>query len=180
MGRGKKVTKHKAARAPDILAPTPEQFVQADYERALLAYKRVVVIDRLCADGKLSPRQHAGLARYRDVAIAEDRSPIRDSLDKALHGRSEGVGLPPALLRTAIELGRLERALGCLRTIARAIAVDDMTLSLWAIHQSGSVMRTRSQGLKVVTWFEPRRKAAQIARLELRMAGERLAAEIGA
>lgn len=179
----------KAKKKPKIaetLAPTPEQigaFVEtwqtADGNRAQ-AYRRIPVIDTLSQTGKLTPRQFNGLARYRDVAIAEERSPMRDSLDKALHGRSQGLGIPASALRTAIELGRLERELGALRDIARAVAVDDTTPSQWAMQQSGSVERSRANGPKVVTWFEPRRAALKLAMLEVRFAGDRLAAAIGA
>lgn len=179
-----KPSRKKAKRNPvEILGPTEEQTNHYDYERALLAYKRVCIIDKLKEQGVLSERQHKGLARYRDVAIAEDRSPMRDSLDKAAEGfmgGGGGLGLPPSLLRLAIELGRLERDLGPLLHIARAIAVDDMSLSQWAMHQSGSVMRQREMRSKLVTVFEPTRKAKEIATLEIRMAGEWLAAAIGA
>lgn len=179
-----KTRKAKTKRNPvEIFGPTVEQTNHFDYERALLAYKRVCIIDKLREQGVITERQHKGLARYRDVAIADDRSLIRDSLDKAAEGfsgGSGGLGMPPSLLRNAIELGRLERDLGALQDIARAIAVDDMSLSQWAMHQSGSVMREREERGRVITWFEPKRKAKEIATMELRMAGERLAASIGA
>lgn len=178
MAKGRKT--RKRAVNP-YMEPTPEQFDGGTFERAGLAYRRVPVIDTLSQTGKLTARQHQGLARYRDIAIADERSPIRDSLDKAMQGRGGGDGMPPAQLRNAIELGRLERELGSLYDIARAVAVDDVTPSQWAMRQSGSVARMREGPLrKVVTWFEPRRKALEIAMMEIQMAGERLAGAIGA
>jgi hypothetical protein len=175
------MAKRKKKPAPvTVIEPTEEQFATGTFERAGLAYRRKPVIDTLFDTGKINRRQFDGLARYRDIAIAEDRSPMRDSLDKALHGRSNGNGHPPALVRVAVELGRLERELGSLRAIARAVAVDDVTVSQWAMQQSGSVMRTKEIGRTIVKWFEPRRKFHEAAMIEIRFAGDRLAAAIGA
>ena len=137
--------------------------------------------------GKLSQRQFEGLSRFRDLATAEDASPRRDSLDAALQGKGGGgLGLPPgmALMRLGntweSELHWLERELGQLLDIARAVAVKEMTVSQWAMEQSGSIERTRQTAKGVVTWFEPRRVAAKHALMDIRMAGERLAAAINA
>ena len=163
-------TKRKKRVDPiQIVGPTPEQEGKGQFVRLHMAYRRVPVIDTLAQAGKLTRRQFDGLARYRDVAIAEERSPMRDSLDKALHGRSEGLGIPCSALRTAIELGRLERALGSLRDIARAVAVDDITVSQWAISKGG----TNADG-------SPKRAWSCTGMMDIKMAGERLAAEIGA
>lgn len=172
------------------ICPTPEQLASGDFEQTwqiadghrALAYRRIPVIVTLANTGKISKRQFDGLARYRDVAIADDRSPLPDSVGRMSEptGHTGGQGIPPALMRNAIELGWLERELGALRGIARAIAVDDMTVAQWAIAQGGSVMRDKSLGRKIITWFEPRRIAANRAMREIRMAGERLAAAIAA
>lgn len=173
--------KRKSRVAVTTVGPTPEQCGQGEFESALLACKRVVAIKRLKESGTLTQRQYDALDRYRAVAIAEERSPMRDSLDKALHGRGGGEGLPPSAMRVTYELGRLEQALGSLRDIARAIAVDDMTLSQWAMKQSGAIQREKPGcGLNIITWFEPRRLAMKNATMDIRTAGERLAAEIGA
>ena len=176
-----KARKRKTPARAEIVGPTDAQLVNGEYESALLAYKRVVAIQKLRLAKTLTQRQYDGLARYRDVAIAEERSFTRDSLDKALHGGFGGSGMGCGAIRTAIELGRLEQALGSLRPIARAIAVDDLTLSQWAMQQGGSIMRDKPGiGRAIITWFEPRRKAKDAATLEIRMAGDRLAAAIGA
>lgn len=171
-----KRNRKKKPEAVTIIGPTPEQAEKAQYQRAGLAYRRVPVIDDLAAQHKLTTRQFAALARYRDVAVAEERSPLRDSLDKAEQGRGSGEHLPPSALRIAMELARLERALGSLRDIARAVAVDDNTLAQWAMLKSGAQEVTR----RGVVMFEPTKAAAKIAWMDIRMAGERLAAEIGA
>ena len=159
----------------NVIEPTPEQYAKGQFTRANLAHRRIPVIETMWLARKLTQRQYDGLNRYRDVAIAEERSPTRDSLDKALHGRggsTDGTGY----IRIAHELGRLEQALGSLRCIARAIAVDDMTASQWAIMHWGG--RERRDGN--VTYIAPRSKTACADTiLDLQMAGERLAAAIG-
>lgn len=175
-------TKRKTVEAKDYIRPTPEQMEKAEYVSAGMAYRRVPVIVTLADTGKLTQRQFDGLTRYRDVAIADERSLIRDSIGKMLDGMIGGGtgGASLSTTRNAIELGYLERELGSLADIARAVAVEDVSLAQWAMKQGGSLSRHKSIGRAVVTWFEPRRKFAEIALIEIRMAGERLAAAIGA
>ena len=173
--------KRKKADPTPLYGPTEAQLANSEYESALLAYKRVVAIQRLRAAGTITQRQYDGLARYRDIAIAEERSFTRDSLDKALHGRSNGGGPLHSATMTTIELSRLEGALGPLRPLARAIAVDDLSLSQWAMIQAGSVMREKpGVGRTVIVWFEPRRKAKDAATVQIGQAGNALADAIGA
>ena len=167
MARGK--ARRKARTVIDLQEPTPELQAKGQFLRAGLSYRRTPVIDTMAQTHKLSARQFNGLSRYRDVAIAEDRSPSRDSLDKALHGRGGGEGIPLSAMRTAIELGRLEQALGSLYPIARAVAVDDMTVSQWAARKGG----TNADGTPKRIWLET-------SMMDIKMAGERLAAAIGA
>lgn len=169
--------KRKKVEPIQIETATPEQLDKGDFRRIGMHYRRVPVIETLYAEHKLTSRQFNGLARYRDVAVAEERSPIEDSVGKLLRncvGGGEGGG--DFALRIAIELGRLEQALGSLVDIARAIAVDDMTLSDWAMSRHGSIERVRGNVVK----FEPSKKAFNEGWMDIRMAGERLAAEIGA
>lgn len=153
-----------------IAEPTPEQMSKGTFQRLTMAYRRIPVIDTMAQSGKLSQRQFSGLCRYRDVAIAEERSYIEDSVGKMMRGAcGGGEGQSPASIRTAIELGRLEDALGSLRDIARAIAVDDVTVSQWAAEKGG----TQPNGQANRVWLET-------GMMDIRMAGERLAAAIGA
>ncbi len=171
-----KRTNAKRKPRPDYAEPTAEQLAKGDFHRELVTYRRTPVIDTLLAEHRLTKRQYHGLARYRDIANLADRSETRSCIDFSVNGNGDGFGM----VRTNIELGRLERALGALQPIAHAIAVRDATLAHWAIQRSGSVMRDKTLGQKIITWFEPRRAAAKIAWMDIRMAGERLAAEIGA
>lgn len=167
----------KRAKTAPVIEPTPQQQDKGSFHRAGLAWRRIPAIDVLRDQGKLTARQHGGLSRYRDIATAAERSEVGSSLDFSVRGGGEG--LPHFGVRMNIELGRLERELGSLRDIARAVAVRDLSVSQWAMEQTGSVMRHREIGKKVIRWFEPRRKAHELAMLEIRMAGERLAAAIG-
>src|SRR5512139_304988 len=136
MAKGRK----KKQPVIDTIEPTAEQLAKGDFHRVGMAYRRMPVIDVLYEEHKITSRQFNALARYRDVAVAEDRSPIEDSIGKMMRGAcGGGEGLSPAAVRTAIELGRLERELGSLRDIARAVAVEDATLSQWAMKQFGSL-----------------------------------------
>lgn len=182
MTKARRKANAKAKVAIDIIGPTDQQHEQYHYERALLAYRRVAVITTLHRGGKLSERQFNALSRYRDIGLKCERSEIMDSCARLLHvaGHDAG-GMSPSTLRAMSELGWLERELGSLRPIARAICIDDMTVSEWAMRDGGSVMRERDgRGSSVIRWFEPRRKYLQAAMLEIQMAGERLASAIGA
>lgn len=160
-----------------IETATPEQQGKGEFRRIGMHYRRVPVIETLYAEHKLTSRQFNGLARYRDVAVADERSLIEDSVGKMMRGAcGGGEGPQDFSLRNAIELGRLDRALGSLADIARAIAVDDMTLSDWAMSRHGSIERVRGNVVKL----EPSKKAFNEGWMYIRMAGERLAAEIGA
>ena len=160
-----------------IETATPEQQGKGEFRRIGMHYRRVPVIETLYAEHKLTSRQFNGLARYNDVAVAEESSPIEDSVGKLLRNCVGGGGDGSDFaLRITIELGRLERALGSLRDVARAIAVEDMTLSDWAMKRHGSHERIRGNVVK----FEPSKAAFKEAWMDIRMAGERLAAEIGA
>ena len=171
-------TKRKKRADPITIAePTPEQQAKGVFKRAGLAYRRSAVIDTLRAEHKLTQRQFDGLGRYRDIAIADERSPVEDSVGKMMRGACGGAeGQSPFATRSALELARYERALGSLRNVARAIAVDDMTISAWAMSQNGALECDR----RGVISFEPSKQAFGVAWMDLRMAGERLAAEMGA
>ena len=165
MGKAKKKPRAQVLYAE----PTPEQYGKGHFARLTLAYRRIPVIDTMAQTGKITPRQHYGLSRYREIAGQEDRSPMRDSLDKALHGRSNGQGIPLSAMRATHELDRLDHALGTFRAIARAIAVDDHTVSHWAATQGG----TTATGAPKRSWLET-------CMAEIQTAANKLADAIGA
>jgi hypothetical protein len=178
-----KAKKRRGKKQSDVIArfvrPTERREAANDFRSAGVAVKVIPPIETLHTSGKLSDRQFKGLARYADVANAAERSLIKSNIDFSVYATGEG--LPHFGVRMNIELGYLNRALGSLENIAHAICVQEMSVSQWAMVTGGSVMRERpGVGREVVRWFEPRRKAHDIAMLEIRIAGERLAAAIAA
>ena len=167
------MAKRKPPKAkPIVIAePTPEQQAQGAFHRVGMAYRRIPVIDTMAQCKKLTPRQFNGLARYRDVAIAEERSLIEDSVGKMMRGALGGgdVGLSHGMIRTAAEMQRLEAALGNLRDIARAVAVDDVSVTQWAATKGGTTVDGK-----------PKRKWLETGMMEIQDAGNRLAEVIGA
>jgi hypothetical protein len=164
-------TKRKKPVPIVIAEPTPEQQAHGAFHRVGMAYRRIPVIDTMAQCKKLTARQFNGLARYRDVAIAEERSLIEDSVGKMMRGALGGgeVGKSPNMIRTAAEMQRLEAALGSLRDIARAVAVDDVTVSQWATNRGG----TTSDGKPKRGWLKDGMKFIQDA-------GDKLAGAVGA
>ena len=154
-----------------IAEPTPEQQGHNAFQRVGMAFRKIPVIDTMAQCKKLTARQFNGLARYRDVAIAKERSLIEDSVGKMMRGALGGgdVGLSPGMIRTAAEMERLEAALGSLRDIARAVAVDDMTVSRWAGLRGGTL-----------PCGSPKRMWLETSMIEIQAAGNKLADVIGA
>lgn len=178
------MAKAKRKKKPEpitIIGPTDEQASKGTFQRLTMAYRRIPVIDTMVQSGKLTARQFNGLARYRDVAIADERSEIEDSVGKMMRGAVGGGegGYSPSMVRNAIELGRLEQALGPLRDIARAVAVNDTTVSQWAIEKWGSIEGRSVKGKTVTTFLAPKPGAQEQALAEVRAAGDALATAIG-
>lgn len=171
--------KKRPKAANDSAEPTPEQIERGTWQRTLRTYRRVPVIQTLWEQGKLSDRQYKALAHYATKVEETERSPSRDSLDPSPKGG--GNGMPPFSIRAELERAELESALGGLRDIAFAMTFRDLSLSQWAMERGGAVERRRiNKGGTVVTWFEPSRGSLKIAALEIKFAGERLAAAIAA
>lgn len=176
----RKPTKAVADKPLSDYAPTAEAFQHGDFERAGIAYRRRPVIDVLKDREVLTMRQWIALGRYRDLFDQTERSPQRDSCDVGIRG-GETDGPSMALLRAKSERYALERELGSLRPIAEAIAGNDMTLSQWAIRQAGTKERKLFVGGKLVaTYYEAKTHSLKVATVDIRMAGERLAAALAA
>ena len=153
-----------------IVGPTPEQEGKGDFVRANMAYRRVPVIVTLASEGILSQREYDGLNRYRDVAVAADMSPLRSCLDFSPSGTGEGQA--PFGIRINRELGWLEGELGQLLYIARAVAVDDLSIEQWVSSKLGTIGLTQAEERNI------RRAATKIATVEIKMAGQWLHAAI--
>lgn len=173
--------KANTARKIEIEAPTPEQagaFVQVDITDKAAngrtisigkAYRRKPMIEVLFAQKPpiFSTAEYKALKHYRHHADVADRSPLKDSLNKAPGG---GTGCPSIDVLNAVRVtADCERAAGSLRDILRAVVVDDISLSQWAM-RSGS----RQEGARI----KPHKKQLQIAQLEIKMAAVRVRNEL--
>ena len=168
----------KRADPVTIAEPTPEQQARASYDReiqtgmAAAPYRRVPAITELRCNGILSQRQYDGLDRYRGLAIAAEKSELRSCLDFSPCGNGEGQA--PFGVRVSHELGWLERELHGLLNIARAVAVEDLTLDQYVSLRLATIGLTQAEERNI------KAGARKIATVEIRTAGEWLAAAIGA
>lgn len=173
-----KVKRKKRVDAVQIETPTPEQIGGGEFKRIGMHYRRVPVIDSLFDAGKLNHAQYAALAFYRNQAIqAEDdyaRSSTLDAERVNGGGGSFGSGLPLVWTAAIAETGRIERDLGSLLDIARAIAVNDMTIAQWCIAKHGGRERYDSKGRFVAMVPACGQEKINIALMELKFAAGRI------
>lgn len=113
------------------------------------------------------------LARYRDMAGLIDRSPTRSCLVVSVRGVAVDLPRSAAQVSAELDVARMERDMGSVADIARAVAVDDMTLTQWCIAKHGG--RERVEGGKVRS-INPPKGTVEIALMELRTAAWRLGA----
>lgn len=163
-----------------FVRPTEQREAVNDFQSAGAAVRVIPVIDTLLRLQKLTQAEYDALKHYRDQAHrAEDdlaqSSPLApERIMGGVSSGSAGGTIPCVLLATPaiIECGRLERELGSLRGLARAVAVDDWTLTRWAISQSGGVEKHRAGRTVEIAPRDPR--AVDVAALELRFAAGRI------
>jgi len=152
--------------------PTDERLKGQETRREGMATRLVPVIDTMLKRDQITPQEHLLLSYYRSQALLADKSEVKSCLDFSVKGGDMG---PPAAITSAIlETARIERDLGSLRQIARAVAVEDKTLTDWCISQNGSRERYNGDGkcIAIVPCNEV--KAMKQARLDLRMAARRI------
>ena len=151
--------------------PTVEALRHGDYSSAGMAYRRIPIIDTMLERGQITEQQHISLGYYRDQASTCSASP-RSCLDRSVRTGDRGPSM--ATLSATLETARIERALGPLRDIARAIAVQDISLSQWCISQYGGRERYGPSGnfIAIVPNFE--RRAMKLATDQIREAARRI------
>jgi hypothetical protein len=189
MGRGKKKRPALAILGEE---PTPELMARGEFrqggvwatganERSGLAYRRVPVIDTLFNANQLTASEYDALTYYRDQALrAEDDTAEDGTLAPARimggGGGAPGSRIPAKLVFTPAiaETGRIERELGALLDIARAIAVDDLSLTQWCISKHGGRERYDGKGKFVAVVPINEKRHVEMARLELKMAARRI------
>lgn len=184
MGRGKE--RRRKARKPNsvvarFMRPTEAREAHNDFRSAGAAMRVVPVIEIMRAAGKLSQSEFDALDYYREQAHkAEDDLAQSSTLapDRIMGGAGSAWGgkIPAALMATPaiLETARLERDLGSLLDIARAVAVDDRSLTQWCIAKHGGRERYGPGGKFVAMVPIAEKRVMDIARLELRMAARRI------
>jgi hypothetical protein len=191
------MAKGKSRKKPvEICSPTAEQMKAGQFQvgdivdreggRSMTigkAYRRVPMIDTLRA--MFSEPEWKALHHYRHHAMVADKSPVRDSLCIQRQGGSGG-GTTVEMLNAVRVTADCERAAGQLVDILRAVVIEDLSLSEWAMRQAGGLDVRREKKdqagnvLRVTTTIEPRRKALEIAQLEIKMVAKRVEAELAA
>lgn len=168
--------------------PTPERKLHNEFQSMGMANRVVPVIDTLLRSQRITQAEYDALAHYRQQAHkAEDDIAASSSLDPAKimgGGTSSPTGgsIPAVLMATPaiLETARLERELGSLLDIARAVAVDDVTLTQWCIAKHGGRERmgTDGDGKSVVLAIVPKseKNVMGVALMELRFAAGRIRA----
>ena len=174
----------KAKRTVEILEPTPEQFQRSEYalvsitERGQVTgagFRKVRELERLFSDDVISPSEFAALHRYRLYADMADKSPLRDSLDRHMPQGGSGE-IPPYILDAKFRTGAVEKALGQLCDMTRAIIVDDLSVVDWVIDRGHwYISHDRDQHR-----IRAKPEFVSVAKLDLRMAARRVMAEFDA
>lgn len=135
MGRKQRKAKKRNDPLDRFLRPTPEREAANDFRSAGPAVRVIPVIEQLHSKGVLTAEEYKALAYYRDQASLADKSPVRSCCDFSPRG---GHGPGVAILSAKIETGRIERNMGALWELCRAVCVDDVTLEAWCLAKYGS------------------------------------------
>ncbi len=165
-----------------VVMPTDARFAHNDFERAGMAYRCVPMIDTLLQTRRITHTEHGALEYYREQAHrAEDDAAEQGTLspEKIMGGgcgSAQQSYIPTMLIATPaiVETARIERDLGSLFDIARAVAVDDWSLSRWCISRHGGRERYDGKGEFVAMVPVAEKRVLDLARLELRMAARRI------
>lgn len=180
-----KSTRARAMAAPKIDGrdATPERLSHNEHGvtpalrigREKMGYARKIIppIDTMLSRGQLNDRQYTALAFYRDQASLAERSPVKSCLDRSESGSGD-IPLSAAVISARITVGRIEKDLGSLLPIARAIAVDDKSLAQWCIDKHGGRERYDGRGRFVAIVPNNEAKVKAMALMELRMAASRI------
>ena len=158
------------------IEPTPERSARNEIatettgqNKNLSVTRRVKpVIDTLLARKTITQAEHDALNYYRQQASLCDHSPARSCLDRSVTAIGNGPSV--ALLSAMLETGRIERDLGSLYSLARAVAVDDISLAAWCIAKHGGRERYDGNGRFIAMVPVREKTVLAIALKELRFA----------
>lgn len=115
--------------------PTPERQDKNDTRPAGRATQIKPVIETLFASDRITTAEYVALNYYSEQANAAERSPIKSNLDTT---PASGGDRPMSLIcpyKEATE--RMERQMLFASRTARAICVDNYSLSAWAVNVFG-------------------------------------------
>lgn len=180
----KKLRAKRKQPQPAVYAdpPTKQRIAHNDFERAGMAYRCVPMIDTLLLTKRITHAEHQALEYYRDQAhraeddVAEQGTLSPEKIMGGGCGSAQQSYIPTMLIASPaiIETARIERDLGSLLDIARAIAVDDWSLSRWCINRHGGRERYDGKGMFLCMVPVAEKRVLDLARLELRMAARRI------
>lgn len=173
--------KRKAKRTPlNVAHPTPERISGHETRREGLATRIVPTIDTLRNRNRITEAEHKALGHYADQRCLAEGSPLKDSIGRLLHiSGGERDYLPAAVLSAQQQVRYLDGELGQLRSIAEAIAYENITLTEWVCRQGeGRIKCETIDGVKVCKPYADS-KYYEYALLELRFAARRLISAIG-
>ena len=170
-----KATARKQPKLAQRSLVTAEAERHGDYRSAGLAQKRVAVIETMLTRQQVTDREYVALAHYRDQAALAERSPIKSCLDNSVGG-GERDHLSAAITSAILTTARIERELGSLLPICRAIAVNDTSLSQWCVDQHGGRERYDGKGRFVAIVPVREKETMGEALIDLRMGARRIMA----
>lgn len=128
MARPKRKKKIAPSPVERFLRPTEEREAHNDFQSAGAAMRVIPPIVLLHKQGVLTDEEYTALAYYRDQASLADSSPMRSCIDfSPKGGNGPGVAIQSAIRETA----RIERDMGPLRRLCRAVCVDDVPVERW-------------------------------------------------
>ena len=173
--------KRKKPKADNVAYPTPERISGHETRREGMATRIVPTIDTLRNRERITEAEHKALGHYADQKCIADGSPLKDSIGRLLSpSGGDGGYLPAAVVSARLRVAYLERELGQLRTIAKAIAYENITLTEWVCRQGeGRIKCEVIDGVKVCKPYADSR-FYEYALLELRFAARRLMSAIEA
>ncbi|MES2783402.1 MAG: hypothetical protein V4657_11440 [Pseudomonadota bacterium] len=167
-----KTKRQRKPKADNRLPPTPEQAARSEYASAGMAYRRIAVIDTMLSRGQLTDREFVLLDYYRQQASLADRSPLKSCIDFSVKG---GDMAPSAAITSALlETARIERDMLSCWPIARAVAVDDISLTEWCIRKFGGRERYDGKGRFIAMVPVRERNVIGEALRELKTAARRI------
>ena len=145
MAKAKNKRKQKRTE-PLFVRPTRERETHGGFQSAGAAVRAIPVIVTLHERDVLTDDEFAALAHYRDQASLADKSPVRSNCDFSVRGGGNGPGV--AITSASLETARIERDMGPLWRLCRAVCVDDIPLDEWCIAQGLKAKQAQIDAMK--------------------------------